>query len=210
MSILRAIIHRAKELFRAPPFVSLTGDLPMNSPLAKSLSSVPWWLVLLQGILSILVGIMLVTAPGSTMIVLVRLLGWYWLIKGIFSLCAVFHPEAKAHRGWLIFTSLLGILAGFAVLDHPLISAVFVPAVLVTFIGIAGLLIGFNEILAAFRGAGWSMGLLGVTSVLLGGAVLGNTLISVAVLPYVIGAVELIGGLVALVIAIQLRAAAAR
>lgn len=181
----------------------------MNTASVKSLSSVPWWLVLLQGILSIVVGIMLVTAPGSTMIVLVRLLGWYWLIKGIFSLCAVFHPEAKAHRGWLIFNSLLGILTGFAVLDHSLISAVFVPAVLVTFIGIAGLLIGFNDLFAAFRGAGWSMGLLGVVSILLGAALLGNTVIGVALFPYFIGAVELVGGLVALVVAFKLRTVSA-
>jgi hypothetical protein len=124
----------------------------------KSLSAVPWWLVLLQGILSILVGMMLLTTPGSAMIVLVRLLGWYWLIKGIFSLTAIFHPEAKSHRGWLIFSSLISIVAGFAVLDHPLISAVFVPAVLVTFVGIAGLLIGFNDLFAFFRGAGWGNG----------------------------------------------------
>ena len=170
----------------------------MNTNSAKSLSSVPWWLVLLQGILSILVGIMLVTAPGSTMIVLVRLLGWYWLIKGIFSLVAVFHPEAKDHRGWLIFSSLLGVVAGLVVLDHPLISAVFVPAVLVTVIGIVGLFIGFNDLLAAFRGAGWSMALLGVVSILLGAALLGNTVIGVVLFPYFIGAVELVGGLVAL------------
>jgi uncharacterized membrane protein HdeD (DUF308 family) len=174
----------------------------------KSLSAVPWWLILLQGVLSILVGVMLLTAPGVAMIVLVRLLGLYWLIKGIFSLTAIFHPEAKAHRGWLIFNSLLGILAGFVVLDHPLISAVLVPAVLVTLIGIAGLLIGFNDLFASFRGAGWGMGLLGVVSVLLGCALLFNTLIGVALFPYFIGIVELAGGLAALIVAFKLRAAA--
>ena len=182
----------------------------MNTASAKWLSSVPWWLVMLQGILSILVGILLLTTPGVAMIVLVRLLGWYWLIKGIFSLTAIFHPEAKGHRGWLVFSSLLGILAGVAVLDHPLISAVFVPAVLVTFIGVAGLLIGFNDLFASFRGAGWGMGLLGVISVLLGGALLFNTLIGVTVLPYFIGVVELVGGVAAFVIALKLRPASAR
>ena len=182
----------------------------MNTASAKSLSSVPWWLVMLQGILSILVGIMLLTMPGAAMIVLVRLLGLYWLIKGIFSITAIFHPEAKAHRGWLIFNSLLGILAGIVVLDHPLISAVFVPAVLVTFIGIAGLLVGFNDLFASFRGAGWGMGLLGVISILLGGALLFNTLIGVALLPYLLGVVEIVGGAVAFFVAFRLRTVPAR
>jgi uncharacterized membrane protein HdeD (DUF308 family) len=181
----------------------------MNTSSAKPLSSIPWWLVLLQGILSVLVGILLLTSPGVAVLVLVRLLGWYWLIKGIFSLTAVFHPEAKAHRGWLIFNSVLGIVAGIVVLDHPLISAIFVPAVVVTIIGIAGLLIGFNDLFAAFRGAGWSMGLLGVISILLGGALLFNTVIGVALLPYFIGVVEVLGGLIAFVVALKLRAAPA-
>ncbi len=182
----------------------------MNTDSAKALSSVPWWLSLLQGILSILVGLLLLTSPRSAMIVLVRLLAWYWLIKGIFSLTTIFHPEAKSHRGWLIFNSVLGIGAGIVVLDHPLISAVFVPAVVVTIIGIAGLLIGFNDLVAAYRGAGWSLGLLGIISVLLGGVVLGNTVIGVLALPYIIGGIEVVGGLIAFVAAFMSRRASAR
>ncbi|MEO8350101.1 MAG: DUF308 domain-containing protein [Chthoniobacteraceae bacterium] len=170
---------------------------------------VPWWLVLLQGILSIIVGIFALTTPGTAMIVFVRLLGWYWLIKGIFSFTATFHPEAKSHRGWLIVNGLIGVIAGFAVLDHPLLSTVLVPAVLVTFIGIAGLLIGFNDLFAAFRGAGGSVGLLGVLSIVLGSVLLANTVIGVALLPYFIGFAELGGGIIALIFAFKLRGASA-
>ena len=83
-------------------------------------------------------------------------------------------------------------------------------AVLVTFIGIAGLLIGFNDLLASFRGAGRGVGLLGVISVLLGGALLFNTLIGVALMPYLLGVVELVGGLVACFVAFKLRTVPAR
>ena len=71
----------------------------MNADPSKSLSSVPWWLVLLPGLLSILVGCVVLASPGSALVVLVRLLGWYWLMKGIFSLTAIFHPQAQA--SWL-------------------------------------------------------------------------------------------------------------
>lgn len=177
----------------------------MNAAPSNSLSSVPWWLVLLQGLLSILVGCVVLASPGSALIVFIRLLGWYWLIKGIFSLTATFHPEAQAHRGWLILNGVLGILAGFLVLDHPLLSAVVLPSMLVTFIGIAGVLIGVNDLVAAFRGAGWSMALLGLLSIVLGGVLLGNTLVGVALLPWLIGLSELAGGLAACFFAFQLR-----
>jgi uncharacterized membrane protein HdeD (DUF308 family) len=176
----------------------------MITHVAKSPSVVPWWLILLQALLSIVVGILVRSAPRMAMIMLVRLLGLYWMIKGIFSVTAIFHPEAKHHRGWLIFNSALGILAGFAVLDHPMISAVFVPAVLVTFVGIAGVFIGVNDLFAAFRGGGLAVGLLGVVSVSLGGVVLANTLIGVAIFPYVIGITELAGGIVILLLALKL------
>ena len=179
----------------------------MNRDTAKPTAAIPWYLILLQGILSILVGFLLITSPGSAMTVLVRLLGWYWLIKGIFALGAVFQPEAKAHRGWLIFNGIIGVIAGLAVLDHPLISAVFVPSVLVTFIGIAGIMIGVNDLLACFRGGGWSVGLLGIVSVILGGALLANTIIGVALLPYVIGITELVGGTLAIIMSFWLRSA---
>lgn len=176
-----------------------------NSP-----NSVPWYLVLLQGILSILIGIMVLITPGTAMLVLVRLLGWYWLIKGIFSLTAIFNPEAKGHRGWLIFNGVLGVLAGLAVLDHPVLSTVFVPAMVVTIIGVLGVFIGVNDLFTAFRGGGLAVGLLGVVSILLGGALLGNTLIGVAMLPYVIGITELVGGVVAFFFAFKLRSVSAQ
>jgi len=179
----------------------------MNTHVAKALFVVPWWLILLQAVLSIVVGILVLSAPRMAMIVLVRLLGLYWLIKGIFSVTAIFHPEAKNHRGWLIFNSALGILAGVAVLDHPMISAVFVPAVLVTFVGVAGVFIGVNDLFAAFRGGGLPVGLLGIVSMSLGGVILANTLIGVAIFPYVIGVTVLGGGIIILLLAFKLLAA---
>lgn len=133
-----------------------------------------------------------------------RLIGWYWLIKGIFSLTAIFHPNAEAHRGWLIFNSVVGIVAGLAVLDHPLFSAIFVPSLLITFIGLAGVVIGVNDLLAAFRGAGAGMALLGALSLVLGGVLLCNPLVGVAMLPWIIGIAELVGGTFAFFFAFRL------
>ena len=41
-----------------------------------------WWLFLLQGIAAIILGLMLITAPGATLLVMVTFLGFYWLIEG--------------------------------------------------------------------------------------------------------------------------------
>ena len=41
-----------------------------------------WWLFLLQGAAGIILGLMLLTAPGLTTVALVTFLGYYWLIMG--------------------------------------------------------------------------------------------------------------------------------
>lgn len=174
---------------------------------SSRINAAPWWLVLFQGLLSIFIGVMLLAKPGMAVLVIVRVLGWYWLIKGIFALASIFNPEAKSHRGLLVLNGIIGVLAGFAVLDHPVISALFIPSVLVTFIGIAGVFIGANELVAAFRGAGFGMAMLGLTSIILGGLLLGNTLLSVAILVYILGFTELVGGIVAFFAAFGLRSA---
>ena len=178
----------------------------MHADTPESLSSVPWWLVLLQSVLSIFVGLVVLSSPAIAMIVIVRLLGWYWLIKGIFSLTTIFNPDAKGHRGWLIVNSALGIFAGLAVLDHPLLSAVFIPSVLITIVGIIGVIIGVNDLITAFRTSDWGIGMLGLVSLALGIVLLGNTLIGVAVLPWIIGITELVGGVFAFFFSFRLLA----
>ena len=47
---------------------------------------VPWWLVLLEGLAALIIGIYLIAYPIDTTIILVRMLGWYWLFVGIFTI----------------------------------------------------------------------------------------------------------------------------
>ena len=46
----------------------------------------PWWLLLLEGIAAIIVGILLFTSTEKTLVVLVQFIGLYWLIRGIFDI----------------------------------------------------------------------------------------------------------------------------
>ncbi|HYA99303.1 MAG TPA: DUF308 domain-containing protein, partial [Ktedonobacteraceae bacterium] len=57
----------------------------------------PWWIVLVEGILALIFGILLITAPGRTTLFLVTVLGFYWLIRGIFSIIEIFLPNRSTH-----------------------------------------------------------------------------------------------------------------
>ncbi len=179
--------------------------MPGPSTLLQPRPMVPWWLVLLQGIAGILLGLLLVTAPVISLIALVRLLGWFWMIKGLLSIVAIFTGEAKPHRGWLLFSGILGVLAGLAVIDHPLLAALWVPTVLIIFIAVDGILVGLGYLAAAFQGAGWGAGLMGVISTVLGVILLSAPLLGVAALPILLGIWGLVGGIGSVIFAFQLR-----
>ena len=50
----------------------------------------PWWLVLLEGIFAAVFGLLLLVAPGATLIALVQVLGFYLFIEGILRLISIF------------------------------------------------------------------------------------------------------------------------
>ena len=158
--------------------------------------AVPWWLVLLEGIALVILGLLLLTNPGMTTFVLIQFLGIYWLVRGIFLIVSMFIDHRQ--WGWKLFSGILGIIAGIIILQHPLWSAILVPATLVWLLGFFGIVMGCISLFQAFKGAGWGVGVLGVLSIIFGLYLLANTLISTLSLPWVVGIFALIGGVIAI------------
>jgi uncharacterized membrane protein HdeD (DUF308 family) len=178
----------------------------MTTTLAESSEgmSVPWWLVLLEGIAAVIIGIFLLTSPGITLFALVQVTGFFWLIGGIFRIVSIFVDSSS--WGWKLLGGVVGILAGLVILQHPLWSTLLLPAVYVVILGIQGIILGGASLVMAFRGGGWGTGVLAVLSILLGIVLLLNPLfIGIAVLPFVLGIFALLGGILAIVAAFMMR-----
>ncbi|MBE3558226.1 MAG: HdeD family acid-resistance protein [Ktedonobacteraceae bacterium] len=164
----------------------------------------PWWLVLLQGIAAAVVGILLLISPALTLLLLVQILGIYWLISGLFALVSLFMDRSM--WGWKLFIGILGVLAGIAVIRHPLWSTVLIPLYLIVFLGITGVITGIVQIVEAFKGAGWGVGILGILSVIVGVFLLIKPFAAALALPVVLGVFGIIGGLAAIWGAFRMRA----
>ncbi len=130
----------------------------------------PWWLTLIAGIMAVIVGAVLLWAPAKTKVdtwmVLVAILGLYWLIEGILDLVSLFVDHSG--WGWKLFTGIISIMAGGYILMYPIAAGVALPRIFVLVLGIWGLMQGAVLLLMAFRGAGWAAGLLGALGVILG------------------------------------------
>ena len=163
----------------------------------------PWWLVLLEGIFAGIFGLLLLSAPTATLLFLVQVFGFYLFLGGIFRLVSIFTDSSS--WGWKLAGGLFGIVAGIAVLQHPLWSAIVVPIYVVNIVGFLAILSGVVGLIHAFQGGGWGAGVLGLLSIIFGLIVVFNPLISVVAMPLVLGAFMLVGGIFAVVASLRLR-----
>ncbi len=166
----------------------------MNVTDAEQTAS-PWWSSFIIGIAAVILGIMLLAAPGATTILVIQILGIYWLVAGVLAIVRIFLGRNRLSLGWALLQGIIGIVAGLVILNHPLWSTVLVPTILVSILAVLGILYGVIDLVEAFRGAGWGRGALGVLNLLFGLLLLGSPLIVASWLPTILGAVGVIGGL---------------
>lgn len=165
--------------------------------------AIPWWLVLIEGIALIIIGGFLLTSTGRATVFIIQVMGFYWIISGIFQLISLFMDRTA--WGWKLFAGIISILAGAIVVGQPLMSTVVVLSVAIIILGVQGLVYGGIGIYQAFKGAGWGAGILGAISMVFGIILLGNTLIAAATLPWVLGIFGIVGGIFAIVAAFKMK-----
>ena len=177
----------------------------MTDALTFETKQYPWWLLLMGGIFNIIIGILLLTNPAKTALAMAWVLGLFWLIQGIFVLVGMFLDHTA--WGWKLFMGILGILAGIAVMRHPVASAVTIPMILVLMLGIQGMIVGAISLVMAFKGGGWGAGILGGLSIIFGLILVLNfaSLGTVAVFIWVVAILALAGGIVQIVQAFRQR-----
>lgn len=184
-------------------YTQLEGDKAVTSTTVTNSTVVPWWSTLIQGIFSLIVGLLLLTNPVATTVVIVQFVGIYWLITGIFSLVGIFVDRSL--WGLKLISSILGIMAGFVVLQHPLWSSLLLPSILVITLGVNGLIIGIIGLIALFKGGGWGTGIIGILSLLFGALLLGSPFLASLALPWVYGILGVVGGVAAIIVSLQQR-----
>jgi uncharacterized membrane protein HdeD (DUF308 family) len=171
---------------------------------AVPIPSAHWWVFLLEGIAAILFGILLLTAPAATIVAITVFLGFYWLFTGVLELVRMF-VDRSVPWIWSLVIGVLGIVAGILVLNHPLFAAVLLPATLVLYLGVLGVIIGTFEIIGGFTGGGIGSFILGVINLLIGILLLSSPVMATLAVPFVFGILLLIEGVALIVWAFRVR-----
>lgn len=179
------------------------------SPLEPSveLAASLWWMVLIEGVAVMLLGLFLLFRPSITAVVLVQFIGVWWLIQGVVSLVGLLTD--RAHWWLKLFMGVLGIVAGAMVIAQPLLSPIIMGAIYIVLLGINGLIMGITELVRAFTGGGWPVGLLGAFSVVVSVLLLASPVATAFAIPFVFGIIALFFGTGSVVGAFKLRKLAA-
>jgi uncharacterized membrane protein HdeD (DUF308 family) len=179
----------------------------VSSYAGRTGDALPWGVVLVEGIVVTLLGLVLLVAPGASLVFLVWLLGIYLVIAGIFRIVGIFLDSSS--WGWKLAAGILCLVAGLAILTNPLWSTTLASTWLVILVGFLAMLQGAAGLIVAFQGGGWGMGALSVLGILLGLILVINPLIGVATLTLILAIVMLIGGVGAVFQAFRMRRGAA-
>lgn len=154
--------------------------------------------VLLRALVNVLLGLVLLSWPGLTLIILIYAFALNVLIVGIVTLFEPAFDKGSRNAILSILLGLLGIVAGIFLLARPVLTGEII-ALLIAFwallFGIVDIYVGFSASKEKVSG-GWVMVLVGILSVIFGIYMLFNPLVGALSLVWVIGVYAVIAGLV--------------
>lgn len=86
-----------------------------------------WWLLLLEGILGVIAGVLAFVIPSITALVLLILIASWAIVTGIFEVAAAIQLRKQIRNEWLLgLAGVASILFGIALLINPLAGALAV------------------------------------------------------------------------------------
>lgn len=165
-----------------------------------------WGLVLLFGVITVILGGLLVANPAAGVVAVAFLIGLDIFISGIFRLVRAFGHSGAGHRVWWIILGLLGIVAGVFLMRHLYGTA----AALAIVIGIVWFVTGIMELFSSIEargepGRGWGifMGIIGIIA----GLYLIFVPVTIVVLAWIAGIWLIVYGLVMAISSFSLKKA---
>lgn len=118
-----------------------------------------WWLSLLVGLISLIIGFIILVNPVTSYYIFAIWLGAGILLSGLFGLIqSISSKNYFVRRGWLVVANIADIIIGLILLFNAIISEIFMPTLLgfwLLYRGASMLIQGFDLRDYGIRDAGW-------------------------------------------------------
>jgi uncharacterized membrane protein HdeD (DUF308 family) len=107
-----------------------------------------WWLVVVEGLAGIILGVLTFRSPDTTALVLVTLIAAWSIITGIFEIATAVRIRTMIANEWLLILSgVVSIIFGILLIAQPSAGAISI----VWLLGAYALLFGILTLMLAFR-----------------------------------------------------------
>ncbi|HWV58554.1 MAG TPA: HdeD family acid-resistance protein [Longimicrobiales bacterium] len=163
-----------------------------------------WKAVAAQGVIALLLGLILIFAPITTLLTLAVLFGVFALLDGITAVAALFTARHGESRWPLVAYAAAGIIVGILAIVWPGLTV----ALLATLVGIWAIVAGIMRIAASLRGTPyerhWSQWLVGIAAIVLGLYILFSPA-GLAVLVFGLGIYAIVKGVLLLIASSRMR-----
>ena len=181
-----------------------SGTYGMDEP--GAIPTRDWWVVLVWGIASALLGLLLIVRPGLTTITLVRVMAAFWLIGGFFDVLGalLYREEGSGAR---LLLGVISMIAGALLLANALVGTAIVVSVQYYVLGFVALIYGTIMMLKQGTGARWSWGqfVLGMLQSLIGIVLLAHPSVGILGFLAALGVLIMAGGIMAILLSFQVR-----
>lgn len=171
-----------------------------------------WWVVLIQAILLLILGIFFVMHPDNTLFTFVKILAFYWLLSGALTIVSSTVGEYKGSRVWGFLSGLVSLLAGIFMLAYPYVAYEVTIEILIYMFAFASVLFGILQIIEGTNvrknaGKDWAWGnlLLGIFNIFFGLTLFIFPLAAALTYVWIAGILAIIGGLALLWTAYRLK-----
>lgn len=112
---------------------------PNRLPDIRSMMTQHWKLFLAEGIIFVLLGFAAIIVPPIAGLAVTVLLGWLFLIGGIFGLVATFYAREMPGFWWSLLSAAVTVLAGLILLARPMEGLLTLTVVLTAFFILEGI-----------------------------------------------------------------------
>jgi uncharacterized membrane protein HdeD (DUF308 family) len=166
-----------------------------------------WWVLLLQGVLGIAVGVLAILSPGLALATIALLFGAWAIVSGVSQLAAGWRVAEARGRSWpFLLSGAVSVVAGVLAVVYPGITILY----LILLLGAWILVSGAMEVYTAWKirdeiSDEWILALIGVLRIAAGVIILAMPIIGAILTAALFATWAILSGIGALVLGWRLR-----
>ena len=166
-----------------------------------------WWVLILQGVLGVVVGILAILDPGLALTTIALLFAVWAIVSGVSQLAAGWRVAEARGRSWpFLLSGVVSVLAGVLAVIFPVTAIAY----LIFLLGAWILISGVMEVYTAYRirdevTGEWILALIGLLRIVVGLIILAMPVVGALLTAALFATWAIIGGVAALALGWRLR-----